>query len=178
MQSKTELTLEQTQQGVSDEVLPLRDGWTYFLREPSIPGISLRKPLSKGIVHHQRLPRSLKKSPTSSRKDMKHYTKLGNDIMTFYINASPMTSITIRRGAHLNKDCPLKEEVKSIEEAKYGKFGRHSPFSNGAKYCVGPPGYYIRMENRPPVREKRPSLEELMNKHLEESTRRRTEMEE
>ncbi|GKB19406.1 reverse transcriptase domain-containing protein [Tanacetum coccineum] len=81
-------------------------------------------------------------------------------------------------GAHLDKDCPLKEEVKSIEEAKYGEFGRHSPFSNGAKYRVGPPRYYIRMENRPPVGEKRPSLEELMNKHLEESTRRRTEMEE
>ncbi|GJZ02859.1 reverse transcriptase domain-containing protein [Tanacetum coccineum] len=34
------------------------------------------------------------------------------------------------------------------------------------------------MDNRPPVEEKKPSLEELMNKHLEESKRRRTEMEE
>ncbi|GJZ39552.1 reverse transcriptase domain-containing protein [Tanacetum coccineum] len=34
------------------------------------------------------------------------------------------------------------------------------------------------MDNRPPIEEKRPSLEELVNKHLEESTRRRTEMEE
>ncbi|GKB22935.1 putative ribonuclease H-like domain-containing protein, partial [Tanacetum coccineum] len=41
-----------------------------------------------------------------------------------------------------------------------------------------PPGYYTCMENRPPFREKRPCLEELMNKHMEESTRRRTEMEE
>ncbi|GJY23144.1 hypothetical protein Tco_0396802 [Tanacetum coccineum] len=75
--------------------------------------------------------------------------------------------------AHLDKDCPLNEEVKSVEEAKYGKFGRPSPFSNGAKYRVGPPGYYTRIDNRPPFGEKRPSLEELMNKHLEESTRRR-----
>ncbi|GJW19358.1 reverse transcriptase domain-containing protein [Tanacetum coccineum] len=81
-------------------------------------------------------------------------------------------------GAHLDKDCPLKEEVKSVEEVKYGEFRRSSPFSNGAKYRVGPPGYYTCMENRPPFREKRPSLEELMNKHMEESTRRRTEMEE
>ncbi|GKA25316.1 hypothetical protein Tco_0711425 [Tanacetum coccineum] len=80
-------------------------------------------------------------------------------------------------GAHLDKDYPLKEEVKSIEEAKYGEFGRPLPFSNGAKYRVGPPGYYTRMDNHPPAEEKRPSLEELMNKHLEESTRRRTEME-
>ncbi|GJT59625.1 reverse transcriptase domain-containing protein [Tanacetum coccineum] len=44
-------------------------------------------------------------------------------------------------GAHLDKECPLNEEVKSVEEVK-------------------------------------PSLEELMSKHLEESTRRRAEMEE
>ncbi|GJS37548.1 hypothetical protein Tco_0535930 [Tanacetum coccineum] len=82
------------------------------------------------------------------------------------------------RGAHLDKDCPLNKEVKSIQEAKYGEFGRSSPFSNGAKYRVGPSGYYTRIDNRPPFGEKRPSLEELMNKHLEESTQRRAEMEE
>ncbi|GKF65349.1 zinc knuckle CX2CX4HX4C containing protein [Tanacetum coccineum] len=81
-------------------------------------------------------------------------------------------------GAHLDKDFPLNEEVKSIKEGKYGKFGRPSPFSNGAKYCVGLPGYYTRIDNRPSFGEKRPSLEELRNKHLEESTRRRAEMEE
>nr|GEU86195.1 hypothetical protein [Tanacetum cinerariifolium] len=81
-------------------------------------------------------------------------------------------------GAHLDKDCPLKKEIKSIEEAKYGEFERPSPFSNGAKYRIGRPRYYTRMDNRPPVGEKSPSLEEPMNKHLEESTRRRTEMEE
>ncbi|GKF14693.1 hypothetical protein Tco_0056155, partial [Tanacetum coccineum] len=81
-------------------------------------------------------------------------------------------------GAHLDKECPLNEEVKSAKEVKYGEFGRPSPFGNGAKYRVGPPGYYTRIDNRPPFGEKRPSLEELMNKHLEESTRRRDEMEE
>ncbi|GJU41693.1 putative ribonuclease H-like domain-containing protein [Tanacetum coccineum] len=76
-------------------------------------------------------------------------------------------------GAHLDKECPLNEEVKSVEEVKYGEFGRSSPFSNGAKYRVGPPGYNTRIDNLPSFREKRPSLEELMNNHLEESTRRR-----
>ncbi|GJU13741.1 putative reverse transcriptase domain-containing protein [Tanacetum coccineum] len=93
-------------------------------------------PLSKGTVHHQGLPNNLKKSATSSKKETRHYTKLGNGIMTFCINAPLMTAITIRRGAHLDKDFPLKEEVKSIKEAKYGEFGRPSPFSNGAKYRV------------------------------------------
>ncbi|GJT30799.1 hypothetical protein Tco_0911074 [Tanacetum coccineum] len=82
--------------------------------------------------------------------------------------------------AHLNKDCPIHEEVKSIEEVKYGEFRR--PFSNnndnGARYRVGPSGYYTRVDNRPPFGEKKPSLEELMNKYIEESTRKRAEMEE
>ncbi|GKC37531.1 hypothetical protein Tco_1049915, partial [Tanacetum coccineum] len=81
-------------------------------------------------------------------------------------------------GAHFDKDCPHNEEVKSVEKAKYGEFGRPSPFSNGAKYRVVPPGYYTRIDSRLPFGEKRPRFEELMNKHLEESTRRRAEMEE
>ncbi|GJW09404.1 hypothetical protein Tco_1575231 [Tanacetum coccineum] len=76
-------------------------------------------------------------------------------------------------GAHLDKDCPLNEEVKSVKEAKYGELGLPSPFSNGAKYRIGPPGYYTCIDNRLAFGEKRPSLEELMNKHLEESTQRR-----
>nr|GEW18490.1 DNA-binding pseudobarrel domain-containing protein [Tanacetum cinerariifolium] len=75
-------------------------------------------------------------------------------------------------------ECPLNKEVKSVEEVKYGEFGRSSPYSNGAKYRVGTLGYYTCIDNRPPFVEKRPSLEELVNKHLEESTRRMAEMEE
>ncbi|GJY36241.1 uncharacterized mitochondrial protein-like protein [Tanacetum coccineum] len=75
-------------------------------------------------------------------------------------------------------DDPFNEEVKKVEEAKYGEFGHSSPFSNGSKYRVGPPRYYTRIDNRPPFGEKRPSLEELMNKHQKESTRRRAKMEE
>ncbi|GKA38284.1 hypothetical protein Tco_0730835 [Tanacetum coccineum] len=74
---------------------------------------------------------------------------------------------------HLDKECPLNEEVKQLEEVKYGEFRRSAPFneSNGAKFRVGPPGYYTRTNNRPPYGEKRPSLEELMNKQQEESVR-------
>nr|GEV55371.1 hypothetical protein [Tanacetum cinerariifolium] len=93
------------------------------------------------------------------------YIKIRNGIMTFYTNAPPMTSITIRRniksssnsegitaivnklenfdrdieklkenvhaiqvgcqtyeGDHLDKDCPLNEEVKGMEEVKYREF--------------------------------------------------------
>ncbi|GJW75030.1 reverse transcriptase domain-containing protein [Tanacetum coccineum] len=53
-------------------------------------------------------------------------------------------------GAHLDKECPLNEEVKGIEEVKYGEFGRSflDNGGNGARY-----------------------------RHIEESTRRRNETE-
>nr|GEU53936.1 hypothetical protein [Tanacetum cinerariifolium] len=40
---------------------------------------------------------------------------------------------------YLDKECPLNEEVKQVEEVNYGEFGRPSLFngSNGAKFRVG-----------------------------------------
>nr|GEY49761.1 zinc knuckle CX2CX4HX4C [Tanacetum cinerariifolium] len=86
----------------------------------------------------------------------------------------------IREGHHLDKECPLNDEVKQVEKVKYGKFRRPAPFnrSNEAKFRVGLPGYYTRTDNRPPYGEKRIRLKEHMNKHLEESTRRSTQMDE
>ncbi|GKE13156.1 putative reverse transcriptase domain-containing protein [Tanacetum coccineum] len=77
-------------------------------------------------------------------------------------------------------DCPLNEEVKQVEEVSDGEFRRTTPFngSNGGKFRVGPPGYYTKIDNRPPYGEKRHSLEELLAKHQEESVRRSTKMEE
>ncbi|GJY51840.1 hypothetical protein Tco_0442687 [Tanacetum coccineum] len=76
-------------------------------------------------------------------------------------------------------DYPLKEEVKQVEEIRYGEFRRTTPFNgnNRGKFRVGPPGYYTKTDNRPPYGEKRQSLEELLAKHQEESARRSTEME-
>ncbi|GKE57458.1 hypothetical protein Tco_1496643 [Tanacetum coccineum] len=76
-------------------------------------------------------------------------------------------------------NCPLNEEVKQVEEVRYGEFGQTTPFngSNRGKFRVGPPGYYTKMDNHPPYGKKRQSLEELLAKHQEESARRSTEME-
>ncbi|GJV88538.1 hypothetical protein Tco_1532476 [Tanacetum coccineum] len=86
----------------------------------------------------------------------------------------------ICEGPHLDKECPLSEEVKQLEEVKYGEVGCSAPFnrSNRAKFHIDPSGYYTRTDNRPPYGEKRPSLEELMNKHQEKSTQRTAEMKE
>ncbi|GKC81150.1 zinc knuckle CX2CX4HX4C containing protein, partial [Tanacetum coccineum] len=85
----------------------------------------------------------------------------------------------ICEGPHLDKDCPINEEVKHVEEVRYGEFGRIAPFngSNGGKFRVGPPGYYTNIDNRLPYAEMRQSLEELLAKHQEEFAQRNTEME-
>ncbi|GJU40794.1 reverse transcriptase domain-containing protein, partial [Tanacetum coccineum] len=89
---------------------------------------------------------------------------LGRDMKKLKENVyAVQVGCQICEGAHLDKDRPLNEEVKRVEEDKYGEFRRPSPFSNGTKYRVGPPGYYTRIDNRLSFGEKRPSLEELMN---------------
>ncbi|GKD68733.1 hypothetical protein Tco_1322823 [Tanacetum coccineum] len=62
-------------------------------------------------------------------------------------------------GAHLNKYCPLLEEVKSVEEFKYEEFGRPFPHNNGngARYRVGLSGYYTQVDNQPPSGQRKPS---------------------
>ncbi|GJX00236.1 zinc knuckle CX2CX4HX4C containing protein, partial [Tanacetum coccineum] len=120
----------------------------------------LKRPLSKGIAHLPRPRSSLKIFTTSHKKETNHYIKPGS-------------------GPHLDNDCPLNEEVKQVEEVRYGEFGRITPFNgnNGGKFRIGPPGYYTKTDNHPPYGERRQNLEELLAKHQEESTRRSTEME-
>ncbi|GJU93462.1 hypothetical protein Tco_1318218, partial [Tanacetum coccineum] len=68
---------------------------------------------------------------------------LGRDMKKLKENVHAIqVGCQICEGPHPNKEFPLNEEVKGVEEVKYGKFGRLAPFngSNGAKFCVGPPG--------------------------------------
>ncbi|GKA90193.1 hypothetical protein Tco_0812063, partial [Tanacetum coccineum] len=214
---------------------PLRDGWTDFLQEPSIPRISLKKPLSKGTVHHQKLASSLKKSATSSRKETRHYTKLENGAMNHQLldsqgpisGMTPVQALTaiqtmvdhsqkwhdgsssrniesssnsegidaivnklenlgrdmkklkekvhaiqvgcqICGGAHLDKDCTLNDEIKSVEEVKYGEFGQPFPNRNDGRFNRG--GY-----DQPSSDKRRPNLTEIINKYMEEASKRHTE---
>nr|GEU63578.1 hypothetical protein [Tanacetum cinerariifolium] len=46
------------------------------------------------------------------------------------------------KGPHYTKDCPLKEEGKTLEEAYYIKFG--APYQPGGQYRAAGPGFYQR----------------------------------
>ncbi|GJW11822.1 hypothetical protein Tco_1577649 [Tanacetum coccineum] len=73
--------------------------------------------------------------------------------------------------AHLYKDCPLNEEIKSMEEVKYGEFGHPPKNINDSRFNKG--GY-----DQPSSRERRPSLTEIINKYMEEASKRHTEQDE
>ncbi|GKB96146.1 hypothetical protein Tco_0982283 [Tanacetum coccineum] len=94
----------------------------------------------------------------SLRRDMK---KLKENVHAIQVGCG------IYEGAHLDKECPLNEEFKRVEEVKYGEFGRSFPKNgrNGARHSVGPTGYYTRMENYSPFGERKRSHINIRNQN-------------
>lgn len=80
---------------------------------------------------------------------------------------------------HERETIVIKEEVKRVERAMIGEIGRtrQGP-GNGAKYRVGPQGYYTKIENQPIYENKEISLEDMVNKHIEESSRKNEKFQE
>ncbi|GKA30232.1 hypothetical protein Tco_0716537 [Tanacetum coccineum] len=56
------------------------------------------------------------------------------------------------KGPHYTKDCPLKEEGKTLKEAYYTQFG--APFQGGG-YRATTPGFYQRNNSNPSYQEQR-----------------------
>ncbi|GJX04469.1 ribonuclease H-like domain, reverse transcriptase, RNA-dependent DNA polymerase [Tanacetum coccineum] len=78
-----------------------------------------------------------------------------------------------RKGPHYTKDCPLKEEGKTLEEAYYTQFG--VPFQQGGQYRAATPRFYQRNNANPSYQERRQSMEESLNKFMNESAKRHEE---
>nr|GEV96716.1 hypothetical protein [Tanacetum cinerariifolium] len=73
-------------------------------------------------------------------------------------------------GPHYTKDCPLKEEGKTLEEAYCTQFG--VPFPQGGRYRVAALGFYQRDNGNPLYQERRQTMEELLSKFMIESAKR------
>ncbi|GKA90926.1 uncharacterized mitochondrial protein-like protein [Tanacetum coccineum] len=69
------------------------------------------------------------------------------------------------KGPHYTKDCPLKEEGKTLEEAYNTQFG--APFQGGG-YRETAPGFYQRNNVNPSYQERRQSMEETLSKFMSE----------
>ncbi|GKC00160.1 uncharacterized mitochondrial protein-like protein [Tanacetum coccineum] len=73
-------------------------------------------------------------------------------------------------GPHYSKDCPLKEEGKTLEEAYYTQFG--VPFPNAGRYTTVALGFYQRDNGNPSYQKRRQTMEESLSKFMEESAKR------
>ncbi|GJV86892.1 hypothetical protein Tco_1530830 [Tanacetum coccineum] len=76
------------------------------------------------------------------------------------------------KGPHYTKDCPLKEEGKTLKEAYYTQFG--GPFQGGG-YRAAAPGFYQRNNANPSYQERRQSMEDTLSKFMSESAKRHEE---
>ncbi|GJY49547.1 hypothetical protein Tco_0439503 [Tanacetum coccineum] len=70
------------------------------------------------------------------------------------------------KGPHYTKDCPLKEEGKTLEEAYYMQYG--GPFQ-GVGYRATTLGFYQRNNVNPSYQEWRQSMEDTLSKFMNES---------
>ncbi|GJW25564.1 hypothetical protein Tco_0039375 [Tanacetum coccineum] len=73
------------------------------------------------------------------------------------------------KGPHYTKDCPLKEEGKTLKEAYYTYLG--APFQQGGQYRAATLGFYQRNNENPLYQERRQSMEESLSKFMSESTK-------
>ncbi|GJY63456.1 ribonuclease H-like domain, reverse transcriptase, RNA-dependent DNA polymerase [Tanacetum coccineum] len=79
----------------------------------------------------------------------------------------------ICKGPHYTKDCPQKEEGKTLEEAYYTQFG--APYQPGGQYRAAGPGFYQQNNGNSSYPDRRPSLEESLTKFMAESAKRHEE---
>ncbi|GJZ80334.1 protein kinase-like domain, concanavalin A-like lectin/glucanase domain protein [Tanacetum coccineum] len=99
---------------------------------------------------------------------------LGRDIKKLKENVHAIqVGCQICEGAHLDKDFPLNQAVKSMEEVKYREFGRPFPNNNRNDGRFNKGGY-----DQPSSGERRPSLTEIINKYIEEASKRHAEQDE
>ncbi|GJV58294.1 hypothetical protein Tco_1459299, partial [Tanacetum coccineum] len=69
-------------------------------------------------------------------------------------------------GPHYTKDCPLKEEGKTLEEAYYTQF--KVPFPQVGRYRATAPGFYQRDNGNTSYQERRQTMEQSLNKFMAE----------
>ncbi|GKA88962.1 DNA-directed DNA polymerase [Tanacetum coccineum] len=77
------------------------------------------------------------------------------------------------KGPHYTKDCPQKEEGKTLEEAYYTQFG--APYQPGGQYRAAGPRFYQQNKGNSSYLDRRTNLEESLTKFMAESAKRHEE---
>ncbi|GJX18673.1 hypothetical protein Tco_0221350 [Tanacetum coccineum] len=74
------------------------------------------------------------------------------------------------KGPHYKKDCPLKEEGKTLEEAYYSQFG--APYQPRGQYRAAMPGFYQHNNRNSSCPPRRDTMEESLSKFIAASAKR------
>ncbi|GJW56370.1 hypothetical protein Tco_0103101 [Tanacetum coccineum] len=74
---------------------------------------------------------------------------------------------------HYTKDCPLKEEGNTLEEAYYSQF--RAPYQPGGQYRAAGPGLYQRNNRNSSYPDRRQTLKEPLTKFMAKSAKRHEE---
>ncbi|GJS97476.1 hypothetical protein Tco_0804444 [Tanacetum coccineum] len=99
---------------------------------------------------------------------------LGREIKKVNENVhTDLVGCELCKGPHYTKDCPIKEEGKTLKEAYYTQFG--TPYQLGGQYRAARPGFYQRNKGNSSYPDRRQTLEEALDKFMVESTKRHEE---
>ncbi|GKA72082.1 retrovirus-related pol polyprotein from transposon TNT 1-94 [Tanacetum coccineum] len=77
------------------------------------------------------------------------------------------------KGPHYTKDCPQKEEGKTLKESYYTQFG--APYQPGGQNRAAGPGFYKRNNGNSSCPARRETMEESLAKFMAESAKRHEE---
>ncbi|GKE06560.1 DNA-directed DNA polymerase [Tanacetum coccineum] len=105
--------------------------------------------------------------PTMIAADAKKIKKVNEKVYAAQVGCE------LCKGPHYTKDCPLKEEGKTLEEAYYTQIG--VPFPQGGQYRAATLGFYQRNNANPSYHERRQSMEESLSKFITELAKRHEE---
>ncbi|GKE05194.1 pyruvate dehydrogenase (acetyl-transferring) kinase, mitochondrial [Tanacetum coccineum] len=106
--------------------------------------------------------------------DMQELNNLGREIKKVNEKVcAAQVRCKLCKGPHYTKDCPLKEEVNTLEEAYYTQFG--APYQPAGQYKAAGPGFYQRNNRNSSYPDRRQTLEESLTKFMAESAKRHKE---
>nr|GEV57113.1 hypothetical protein [Tanacetum cinerariifolium] len=99
-----------------------------------------------------------------------HYLTSRHEVILFYKGLGVPTrkildskrGYELCNGPHYTKDCQLKEEEKTLEDAYYTQFG--VPFPNAGRYRAAALGFYQRGNENTSYQERRQTMKESLNR--------------
>ncbi|GJY33701.1 hypothetical protein Tco_0418170 [Tanacetum coccineum] len=177
---------EQSEEEVRETITETRE--QYMSKTRGDYGSGVTRPSINQDTHFELKEKFLKEfrdntfSGSEHEDAKKHIKKVLEIVDLFHIPKITQDQIMLRafpvgcelcKGPYYTKDCPQKEEGKTLEEAYYTQFG--APYQPGRQYRATGPGFYQRNNGNSSYPDRRPILEESLTKFMAELAKRHEE---